>query len=345
MMETKKIFNPAGNDSRQNRRIVGGNSTNLFNLNDVKYSWAKPMYRMMMGNFWVPEKVDLSADILDYGKLSDVEREALKNILSFLVFLDSIQTTNIPNIADYITAPEVNTLLTIQAYQEAVHSQSYAYIIETVIPPEERSEIYEEWRSDPQTLERNKYLAGIYQDFQDDPSDYNFQRVVIANLILEGLYFYNGFAFFYNLASRNLCLGIADEIRYINRDELTHLTIFAHMIREMKKENPGWFSEEMVSEMLLHACDQEISWSLHVLSPQIVGISAESIENYTRFLANRILTLLDMEPLFSKTYAWNPYEHLTRFADEDNDGVKGNFFEATVTNYNQSSSMSGWDDF
>lgn len=109
-----------------------------------------------------------------------------------MVFLDSIQTNNLPNISDYITAPEVNLILAIQTYQEAVHSQSYAYIIESIIPAAKREEIYNKWREDKVLLERNKYIAEIYQDFIDNRNDKNFARVLVANFLLEGLYFYNG---------------------------------------------------------------------------------------------------------------------------------------------------------
>ena len=147
-MEQKLLFNPMGDDSIQNRTIIKGNPTNIFNLNDVKYTWANKLYRGMMANFWIPEKVDLTIDILDYKKLTKGEQTAYDGILSFLVFLDSIQVNNLPNINDHITAPEVSLVISIQDYQEAIHSQSYAYIIETVIPKNKREKIYDFWRLD-----------------------------------------------------------------------------------------------------------------------------------------------------------------------------------------------------
>ena len=106
----KTLFNPNGSDKLQERKIIGGNTTNLFNLNNVRYTWASQIYRIMMANFWVPEKVDLSADVNQYSNLTTCELEAFDGILSFLTFLDSIQTNNIPNISDWITAPEISTI-------------------------------------------------------------------------------------------------------------------------------------------------------------------------------------------------------------------------------------------
>lgn len=343
-VKKKILFNPNGDDSIQKRSIVNGSTTNLFNLNNIKYKWAKEMYRLMMGNFWVPEKVDLTQDVIDYKNLTKDEELAFDAITSFLVFLDSIQTNNVPNIADYITAPEISTVLAIQTYQEAVHSQSYAYIIESIIPNDKREMVYDYWRDNKVLLDRNTYVANIYQEFIDDPNDLTFARSIIANYILEGLYFYNGFNFFYNLASRNLLLGVADEIRYINRDELTHVVIFQNIVKELGKETPGLITQEIVHEMFLEAVKQEIEWSNHILDDKILGINPDSTEKYTKYLANQRIKALGFDELYPG-YDENPYRHLERIADPEGDNVKSNFFESTNTGYSQSSSVDGWDDF
>lgn len=343
VVSKKILFNPNGNDLVNTRQIIKGNTTNLFNLNSVKYTWAKNMYRVMMSNFWVPEKVDMTQDSIDYERLSEHEKRAFDGIISFLIFLDSIQTNNIPNISDYITAPEISTVLAIQTYQEAIHSQSYAYILESVVNSSKRESIYDLWREDKVLLERNKHIAQIYQDFVDIPNDKNFVRVLIANYILEGLYFYNGFNFFYNLASRNMLLGVADEIRYINRDELTHVVIFKNIITTLRNEYPGLIEESEVHNMFEEAVKQEISWSKHILGNNIMGITNDSIEKYTKYLANFRLKMIGLKPLYDG-YEQNPYSHLERLADEKGDAVKANFFESTNTGYSQSSAIDGWDE-
>ena len=390
-MQRKKLFNVSGNDDITNRRMVGGNVTNLFNLNNVKYQWANKLYRLMMENFWIPEKVSLFDDKRAYDELTPAEQKAYDGILSFLVFLDSIQTNNLPNISDYITAPEVNLILAIQTYQEAVHSQSYAYIIESIIPAAKREEIYNKWREDKVLLERNKYIAEIYQDFIDNRNDKNFARVLVANFLLEGLYFYNGFNFFYNLAARSLMIGTADEIKYINRDELTHCVIFANflleglyfyngfnffynlaarslmigtadeikyinrdelthcvifanIIKEIRQERHDFFNDDEIYEMFAKATEQEINWSNHIIGNRVMGITPETIEQYTKFMANKRLKEIGMQPLF-EGFDSNPYKQLENIADTNGAGsVKGNFFEANVSSYNQSTAIEGWEE-
>lgn len=346
-MQKKKIFNPSGDDTIQNRTIIKGNVTNLFNLNDVKYNWANKLYRTMMANFWIPEKVSLTQDILDYKRLTKAEQVAYDGILSFLVFLDSIQVNNLPNINDSITAPEVSLVISIQDYQEAIHSQSYAYTIESVIPKNKREKIYEFWRTDSILLERNKYIAQIYQDYIDDNSDKNYFKVIVANYLLEGLYFYNGFNFFYNLASRNLMIGTSDVIRYINRDELTHCVLFENVIKTIKNEFPDMYDSDIIKEMTEIATEQEIHWTNHIIGEDILGISEDSTDRYTKWMANkRLLAIGETKLYVDEKYDKNPYVHLEKIADTEGEGdVKGNFFESSVTSYNQSSAVDGWEDF
>jgi ribonucleoside-diphosphate reductase beta chain len=340
-MKKNLIFNPGGDDSLDQRTIIKGNATGLFNLNDVKYPWAKQMYQVMVGNFWVPEKVSgLGDDGIMYKTLSKYEQTAFKGVISFLTFLDSIQTVNLPNFSDFITSPEVNLLLAIQSYQEAIHSQSYATILETVVDSKEREEIYYFWRDDEVLLGRNKYIGDLYQQFIDDPSDQHFFQGIVANYLLEGLYFYNGFAFFDTLVYNQKMIATGRMISYIRRDELTHVTLFANIIKAVQKEFPDMYDEELIKKMMGTAVDQEIAWSKHILK-NIPGMSDEATEQYTKWLSNQRMDILGLEPLYPEVIK-NPYKHLEHMAD--NNSEKTNFFESTVVNYTQSSSMKGsWD--
>ncbi len=307
------LFNPAGTDALEQRTIIKGSTTGLFNLNATKYPWAKSLYQVMVGNFWVPEKVSgLKDDArMFHTDLSPEEQVAYKGILSFLIFLDSIQTVNLPHFGDYITSPEVNLIHTIQAYQEAIHSQSYATILESVVESKEREEIYYFWKNDKTLLERNKYIGQIYQDFIDNPNDQTFFRGIVANFLLESIYFYNGFAFFDTLVDRMKMQATGRMIAYIRRDEITHITIFANILREIKREFPDIYDEELIKEMTKEAVRQEIEWSTHILGNRIPGINGETTKGYTEWLANKRLAMLGMDPLFPNAIE-NPYKHLDR---------------------------------
>lgn len=262
-LKKRPLFNPNGDIQVQKRKMIGGNTTNLNDFNNMKYTWVSGWYRQAMNNFWIPEEINLGVDIKDYRNLPKAEKRAYDKILSFLIFLDSIQTANLPGISEYITANEVNLCLSIQAFQEAVHSQSYSYMLDTICEPQERNEVLYQWKEDEHLLARNEFIGNLYNAFQTEKSMEMLVKTIVANYILEGIYFYSGFMFFYNLGRNQLMPGSVQEIRYINRDENTHLWLFRNILIELKKEQPDLFTEQYIDEyrsMIKEGCEQEESW-------------------------------------------------------------------------------------
>lgn len=329
----KPLFNEFGDTETSKKRMINGNTTNLNDFNNMKYTWVSDWYRQAMNNFWIPEEINLSQDLKDYGKLTDEERTAYDKILSFLIFLDSIQTANLSNINNYITASEVNLCLTIQAFQEAVHSQSYSYMLDTICSPEKRTEILFQWKDDKVLLERNKFIGDLYNNFVENPTGRNFLKTVMANYILEGIYFYSGFMFFYNLERNGKMPGSAQEIRYINRDENTHLWLFRNMIKELKLEEPQMFTEEVIEElraMMRTGVEHEIAWGHYVIGDNIQGINKKLIEDYIKYLGNTRLQSIGLEPIY-EGYNENPAAWVDIHSDANS--VKTDFFEAKSTAY------------
>ena len=333
----KPLFNEYGDIEVSKKRMINGNTTNLNDFNNMKYGWVADWYRQAMNNFWIPEEINLSQDLKDYNKLNEYERTAYDKILSFLIFLDSIQTANLSNINSYITASEVNLCLTIQAFQEAVHSQSYSYMLDTICSPEKRNEILYQWKDDKILLERNKFIGEQYNKFLENPSKENLIKTIMANFILEGIYFYSGFMFFYNLERNGKMPGSAQEIRYINRDENTHLWLFRNLIRELQKEEADVFTDELVNElrfMMKTGVEHEINWGNYVIGENIQGINKNLIESYIKFLGNKRLKEIGLEPLF-EGYDKNPAAWVDSLANANS--VKTDFFEAKSTAYAKAS--------
>lgn len=344
LMLQNPIINPSGNDDVAHRSIWLGETTNLMQLNDVRYNWAVPLWRQMRENFWVAEKLDITQDVTDYNNLTEQERRAFKGILSYLTFLDSVQTCNLPNIKSKITAPEISLCFSEQISQEALHNQSYQYMIEGIIPSDERNQVYDFWRTDTVLLHRCENIAAHYQAYMDEPSEENYFTMLIANYLLEGIYFYNGFIFFYNLASRMLMSGSADIFKMINRDELSHVRLFQKIIPEAITTFPH--SVDQIYEMTNSAVEHECNWVRHIIGNDILGITEDSTETYTRHLANIRLQAIGLKPLYEgDKYKKSPYRHLEKISDTKAKGnTKANFFEAGVTSYVMSSGVKGWDE-
>ena len=340
-LERRPLFNPTGDIDVRDRRMIGGNTTNLNDFNNMRYPWVSDWYRQAMNNFWVPEEINLSQDVKDYPNLSTPVRTAYDKILSFLVFLDSLQSSNLPNVSAYITANEVNLCLCIQTYQEVIHSQSYSYMLDTICSPEQRNEIIYQWRDDEHLLKRNTFIGNLYNDFLADQSPRSLIRVCMANYILEGIYFYSGFMFFYNLARNGKMPGSASEIRYINRDENTHLWLFRSIMHELQLEHPDLFDDEMVAElkaMLEEGVAQEVAWGRYVIGDDVCGLTGDMVENYVRYLGNLRWKGLGYGNLFEDNQMEpEDMEWVSQYSNANM--VKTDFFEARSTAYAKSTAL------
>ena len=340
-LKKKALFNEHGDIELSKRRLINGNTTNLNDFNNIKYPWVSNWYRTAMNNFWIPEEINLSQDVKDYRILSKAEKTAYDKILSFLIFLDSIQTANLPNVGEYITANEVNLCLTIQAFQEAVHSQSYSYMLDTICSPEERNDILYQWKTDEHLLKRNTFIGDLYNEFHEKRDRYTLVKTCIANYILEGIYFYSGFMFFYNLSRNGKMSGSAQEIRYINRDENTHLWLFRSIILELKKEEPYMFTEEKVKvyeDMMREGVRQEIAWGQYVIGNDVQGLNSQMVSDYIRYLGNLRWSGLGFGFLYPDNQ--KEPENMKWVGQYSNANmVKTDFFEARSTAYAKSTAL------
>ncbi len=337
----KPLFNPDGDINVLNRRLINFNTTNINDFNNMRYDWVSDWYRQAMNNFWIPEEINMNQDKSDYHKLLPAERTAYDKILSFLVYLDSLQSANLPNISQVITANEINLCIAIQTFQECIHSQSYSYMLDTICNPTERNDILYQWKTDEHLLRRNTFIGELYNEFMEKQDKDAFLRVCVANYILEGVYFYSGFMFFYNLGRNGKMPGSVQEIRYINRDENTHLWLFRNILRELQKEEPELFHDEnieMIKEMIKEGVEQEIAWGKYVIGNDIPGLNQQMVEDYIKYLGNERYANLGLGVLYPG-YEEEPasMKWVSQYADANM--VKTDFFEARSSAYAKSSAI------
>lgn len=340
-MNRKKIYNPESTEKVNDRKIFGGNPTGIFELNDIKYQWAYNLWEMMLNNTWFPKEVDMTRDVIDYKNLTENEKTAYDKALSQLIFMDSLQTNNlIDNVNPYVTSPEINLILVRQSFEEALHSQSYAVMVDSIST--NSKEIYDLWRRDMMLKHKNDSIASVYTQLAHNPTEENFLKACFANQILEGIYFYSGFTYIYTLARSGKMLGSAQMIRFIQRDEVTHLVLFQNLINTLKKERPDLFTEKLkaeVIEMFKKAVELECEWGKYITQGQILGLTNEIVEQYIQYLADDRLTSVGFQAIYNVSNPIKWVNDFSKFNDQ-----KTNFFEGTVTNYSKGS-LSFDDDF
>ena len=222
-----------------------------------------------------------------------------------------------------------------------MHSQSYSYMLDSICSPAKRDEILYQWKFDEHLLKRNEFIGEQYNAFLKHRDKEHLVKTMMANYILEGIYFYSGFMFFYNLGRMGKMSGSAQEIRYINRDENTHLWLFRSILLELKKEEPELFGPDQVEvyrSMLKRGVEEEIAWAEYVLGDRIEGLTLEMISDYIHYLGNLRATALNFAPLYDgfsdvpESMKWvNVYSNANL--------IKTDFFEAKSTAYAKSSAI------
>ncbi len=332
--DKKVIYNPNSTESINDRKTFGGNPDGMINFTKAKYTWALSLWDTMEGNTWFPKEVQMTGDAKDYKYLSTAEKRMYDLVLAQLIFMDSLQTNNImDNMNPYITAPEINAILSRQAYEEANHSKSYAVMVESI--SNNTDEIYNMWKTDPMLQKKNLFIANIFSKLSIDLTGESIILSMFGNQILEGMYFYAGFAAMYALGKSGKMLGSSQMIRFIQRDEVTHLLLFQNLINSTRKERPELFTkelEEKVRKMVRDAVDIESEWGSYITQGQILGFTDAIIKQYIQYLGDRRLEAVGYAPEFNVKHPIPWVDGYASFNDQ-----RTNFFEGNVVNYSKGS--------
>src|SRR5574344_541037 len=271
----------------------------------------------------------MTGDAKDYKLLSSAEKRMYDLVLSQLIFMDSLQINNLmDNINPYITAPEINACVSRQSYEEANHSKSYAVMVESI--SDNTDLIYDMWKNDEQLRRKNDYIAYVYEQLSGEVTDEKILLALFANQILEGLYFYAGFAAMYALGKSGKMLGSSQMIRFIQRDEVTHLLLFQNMINSVRKERPELFTAELektVREMFRKAVELESNWGSYITQGQILGFTDAIIAQYIQYLADQRLKAVGYAPEYNVKHPIPWVDGYSSFNEH-----RTNFFEGNVAN-------------
>ncbi|WP_067727994.1 ribonucleotide-diphosphate reductase subunit beta [Oceanobacillus damuensis] len=324
--------------------LFGGKSSGILNWNDIAYPHWHKIYKRLVGNYWQADEVNMSSDVKQFSSLTEEEQDAYLKIIGLLSTLDAPQTRTALLISLYATDPSVQSIMAVIAQQEAVHNESYSYVLSSVVALDEQNEAFQLGRTDAILLKRNANLIEQYNNFVDNPTMENILKTLIYTSLLEGMFFYSGFAFFYNLARQNKMVGTSTMISYINRDELEHGRFIAELFRATLAENPEYNTAELTDWIYTHfreSVDLEIEWSNYVLA-EVEGIDLDEMAGYIKFRANKMLRMLGLSEIYPQDVD-NPMKWIRAYVDNF-DGTKTDFFEQKSRQYTKTSDLNGFDD-
>ena len=322
----------------------------LNQLVPFKYDWAWQKYLDGCANHWMPQEVNMTADIALWkaeGGLTQDERLIVKRSLGFFSTADSlVANTLVLAIYRLITNPECRQYLLRQAFEEAIHTHAYQYVIESLGMDE--GEIFNMYHEVPAVARKASWGLKYTKDISDPTfttGTLETDKVLLKNLIayycvLEGVFFYCGFTQILSMGRRNKMTGTSEQFQYILRDESMHVNFGIDVINQIKMENPDLWDEEMQNQarqMILEGTQLEIEYARDTMPRGVLGMNANMMADYLMFIANRRLAQIGLAEQFPGVR--NPFPWMSEIMDLKKEK---NFFETRVTEYQTGGALS-WD--
>ena len=340
---TAAAVTPDASQQRVNvseKRIING-KTDVNQLVPFKYKWAWEKYIASCANHWMPQEINMSRDIALWKNpsgLSDDERRIIKRNLGFFVTADSLAANNIVlGTSRQITAPECRQYLLRQAFEEAIHTHAYQYIVESLGLDE--GEIFNAYHEVSSIRQKDEFLIPFINVIADpnfrtgtlEDDQTLLKSLIVFACLMEGLFFYVGFTQILALGRQNKMTGAAEQYMYILRDESMHCNFGIDLINTIKLENPHLWTpafREEIRALFNRAVELEYAYAEDTMPRGVLGLNAPMFKSYLRFIANRRCQQIGIEPLFGQEE--NPFPWMAEMIDLKKER---NFFETRVIEY------------
>lgn len=328
------------------KRLINCTTVDVNQLMPLKYKWAWEHYINGCANHWMPTEVPMAKDIEIWksNQLSEPERVLIMRNLGFFSTAESLVANNITlAIYKYVTNPECRQYLLRQAFEEAIHTHTFHYIVESLTLDEgEVFNMYNEINSihDKDAFEMKlteDILAENYDTTSHKGAQKFLENLIGFYIIMEGIFFYSGFAMILSLHRQNKMTGIGEQFQYILRDETIHLNFGIDLINGIKEENPDLWTpkfQKYITDKIREAVELEINYAQDCLPKGILGLTAPMFREYAQYIADRRLERIGLKTQYGSK---NPFPWMSETIDL---GKEKNFFETRVTEYQSSSTLS-----
>ncbi|MDX1503384.1 MAG: ribonucleotide-diphosphate reductase subunit beta [Thermoanaerobaculia bacterium] len=329
--------------------IINSSKTDPNKILPITYPWAREYYKAGVANNWVPEEVSMQKDVEQWKSqhvLSSTERRLILWNLGFFSTAESLTANNIVlAVYNHITNPEARQYLLRQAFEEAIHTDTFIYCCDSLgLDPDE---IFNMYQTIPSIQEKDDFVVDLTRSVFDPTftteGTENIQRflrdLVGFYVIMEGIFFYAGFAMMLALKRQNKMIGVGEQFEFIMRDESLHLAFGCDLINTIRSENPEvWtadFKDEIV-ELIRESVEFEKRYAHDACPEDLLGINADQFSQYVEHIADRRLERIHLPKLYERK---NPFPWMSQSTDL---AKEKNFFETRVTEY-QSGGVLTWD--
>ncbi len=334
--------------SASDKRLINCNQVDVNQLMPLKYHWAWEHYQNGCANHWMPTEVPMTKDIETWrsSRLSDAERHVILRNLGFFSTAESLVGNNLVlAIFKHVTNAECRQYLLRQAFEEAVHSHTFLYVVDSLGLDE--GEVFNMYHEVPAIARKDAFETELTAELLSpgfttatvEGAQAFLKNLIGYYLIMEGVFFYTGFVMMLSFHRRNLMTGIGEQFQYILRDETIHLNFGIDLINGIRAENPHlWtidFQQAMV-DRVKQAVELELEYAADCLPSGILGLNQELFRDYVQHIADRRLERVGLPMQYGSK---NPFPWMSETIDL---AKEKNFFETRVTEYQSAGSLS-WD--
>ncbi len=323
----------------EDKRLINCRTVDVNQLMPLKYKWAWEHYLNGCANNWLPSEVPMQRDIELWksDKLSPAERRVIMRNLGFFATGESLVGNNIVlAIFKHITNPEARQYLLRQAFEEAVHTHAFLYIVESLALDER--EVFNMYHEVNSIRDKDSFEMTLTEDIlregfttETEAGIQQFLKNLVGfYVIMEGIFFYSGFVMILSFHRQNRMTGIGEQFQYILRDETIHLNFGIDLINGIKEENPGAWTpafQEEIGEMIAHAVELETLYAQDCLPGGILGLNADLFRDYVQYIGDRRLERIGLKARYGSR---NPFPWMSEAMDLLKEK---NFFETRVTEY------------
>ena len=330
------------------KRLINCTQVDVNQLMPLKYSWAWEHYINGCANHWMPSEVPMTKDIEIWrsDKLTDAERHVILRNLGFFATAESLVGNNLVlAIFKHVTNAECRQYLLRQAFEEAVHSHTFLYVVDSLGLDE--GQVFNMYREIPAIARKDAFEMELTKEVLDpdftteteDGARQFLKNLIGYYIVMEGVFFYTGFVMVLSFHRRNMMTGIGEQFQYIMRDETIHLNFGIDLINGIKSENPDLWTPQFQQNMIEHvreAVELEIAYAKDCLPNGILGLNADLFRDYVQHIADRRLERIGLPTQYGSK---NPFPWMSETMDL---AKEKNFFETRVTEY-QSGATLDWD--
>ena len=303
-----------------------------------RYPWAYEAWLQQQRIHWLPEEVPLADDVKDWQKnLTQSERNLLTQIFRFFTQADvEVNNCYMKHYSQVFKPTEVLMMLSAFSNIETVHIAAYSHLLDTIGMPEIEYTAFLKYK---EMKDKYDYMHSFSVANKTEIA----KTLAAFGAFTEGLQLFASFAILMNFPRFNKMKGMGQIVSWSVRDETLHCLSLIRLFRTFVQENPEIWTEEFRRDLYLVCAtivDHEDAFiDLAFELGGVQGMDASLTKQYIRFIADRRLQQLGLEPLYK--IEKNPLPWL----DEMLNAVEhANFFENRATEYSKASTAGSWEE-